>query len=318
MLPYVFLIGLVAGIFSLWYQVPLPCERPIEYAVGTFDNRFGISESDFLAEADRAEQIWEKALGRELFHFVPGASFKLNLLFDERQERTLEAGKLESSLDQTKNTQENLDQKQKKIFETYTKVSGEYGRELSVFKKHLDAYNTEVKQWNKKGGASPEAYKNLEAVARALKQEGQALEIKRLEVNRLVKDVNAFSAQKVAVIESYNNQVEAYVNRYGEPQEFDQGDYVGTEINIYQYDDEPHLRAVLVHEFGHALGLIHGSDPSSLMYHLMKDQNLNPVALSAEDVNLLLAQCHQTVWMVISERLGILKERIFHPSVVYK
>jgi predicted Zn-dependent protease len=121
--------------------------------------------------------------------------------------------------------------------------------------------------------------------------------------------VNAFSAQKVSVIEQYNDQVEEYVNRYGEPREFDQGDYVGEEINIYQYDDMLHLRAVLVHEFGHALGLSHGTDPRSVMFHLMKDQELDPLTLTAEDISMISVQCNQAVWDIVLQRIEILKQR---------
>lgn len=310
LLPYVLFVVLVSGTVLVWRSVPLPCETPIQYSLGTFDARFGISQADFLKEATMAEALWEQALGRELFRYVPEATFKVNLIFDERQEQTIEAQKLEDSLEKTENTQETLDQKQKKLLARYTAASREYERALSDFKKHLDAYNADVSKWNKQGGAPPDEYENLQQVAKALEKERTELEVKRQAVNRLAKEVNAFSAQKVAVVDQYNNQVEQYVNRYGEPGEFDQGDYVGEEINIYQYDDLPHLRAVLTHEFGHALGLVHGNDPQSVMFHLMKDQKLNPLTLSAEDKTMLLTQCNQTVWDIIWERIDILKGRM--------
>jgi len=305
--PIIFLAALIGGMVLVWQAVPLPCATPTEYSIGTFDSRFGISQESFLKEASAAETLWESALGRELFRYTPGAAFKMNLIFDERQEQTIEAQKLEDSLAKTENTQETLDQKQKKLLAQYTAAGREYERALSDFKKHLDAYNADVQKWNKQGGAPPEEYDNLQKVGKALEKEQKELEAKRQEVNRLAKDVNAFSAQKVAVVDQYNNQVEQYVNRYGEPGEFDQGEYVGQEINIYQYDDLPHLQAVLTHEFGHALGLVHGSDPRSVMFHLMKDQKLNPLTLSAEDKAMLSKQCNQTAWDIILERIDILK-----------
>ncbi|MFZ3031821.1 MAG: matrixin family metalloprotease [Candidatus Moraniibacteriota bacterium] len=309
-LQYGFFVALVLGTVLVWRSVPLPCATPIEYALGNFDSRFGISQEDFLKEATAAESAWERVLGRELFRYVPGAAFKVNLIFDERQEQTIEGQKLESSLEKTQSTQETLEQKQKKTLTLYEKTSVEYERMLSSFKKRLDAYNAEVAKWNREGGAPADEYENLEKVRKALEKEGKALETKRQEVNGLATQVNAFSKQQIVVVEKYNDQVEGYVRRYGEPGEFDQGDYVGSEINIYQYDDLPHLQAVLAHEFGHALGLIHGTNPQSIMYHLMKEQSLSPLTLTEEDKSMLETQCSQTVWDIIWERVGILKGRV--------
>ncbi len=310
MAQYGFFAALVLGAVFLWNQVVLPCERPITYALGTFDTRFGLSEEDFLKEAALAEQLWEGVLGKELFRYVPGASFTVNLLFDERQERTFEAQKLEATLQKTKDVQDTLEQKQNRVLALYKQTSDEYEQMLSSYKKRLDAYNAEVKRWNKAGGAPPAEYENLAKVAKALEKDSRELEAKRQEVNRLVTQVNVFSKQKVAAVEGYNEQVEGYVSRYGESGEFDQGDYVGQAINIYQYDDLIHLRAVLVHEFGHALGLAHGANPTSIMFHLMKDQRLDPLILSDEDKMMLKTQCGRTVWDMVLQRVSLLRERV--------
>ena len=55
LLPYVFLAALVSGTIFLWSRVPVPCEEPLQYSLGTFDTRFGLSEADFLKEAAAAE-----------------------------------------------------------------------------------------------------------------------------------------------------------------------------------------------------------------------------------------------------------------------
>lgn len=294
----------------MWQSVPLPCETPLEYSIGAFDPRFELTQGDFLREATAAEAMWEEALGRELFRFVPGAAFPVNLIYDERQEQTIEARALENSLGKTEDREKKLDQQQQKVLAEYQAASREYEQKRSSFEKHLDAYNADVEKWNKRGGASPEKYEELEQVLVALEKERDSVEAQRRQVNALVKKVNAFSEEKVAVIEAYNEQVEEYVGRYGTSREFDQGEYVGAEINIYQYEDLPHLQAVLAHEFGHALGLAHGNDPQSVMYHLMQDQPLSPLVLTTEDKAMLFAQCNQTVWSVIWERIKILRERV--------
>ena len=181
---------------------------------------------------------------------------------------------------------------------------------LASFKKRLFAYNTEVEKWNEQGGAPKEEYEKLQDVARALEKSRNELEVKRQEVNRLAEQVNAFSKQKVALVNQYNDQVDEFVDRYGEGGEFDQGEYGAGEINIYQYDDLSHLRAVLVHEFGHALGMEHGTDPHSIMYHLMKEQKIDPVTLTAEDKEMLRTECSQGILDVMSQKWTLLRQEV--------
>ena len=84
-------------------------------------------------------------------------------------------------------------------------------------------------------------------------------------------------------MEAYNSKLNAYQSRYGEAREFDQGEYNGSQINIYQFRDLPELRLVLAHELGHALGMNHTENSASIMYYLMQDQDMDAPALSPED-----------------------------------
>ncbi|MDP2838097.1 MAG: matrixin family metalloprotease [Candidatus Moranbacteria bacterium] len=308
-LSYFFLVALAFGTIVIWQRVPLPCEQPIEYAIGNFDARFGISQEAFLTEATHAERLWEEALGRDLFRYVPEAAFKINFIFDIRQEQTVAGQKLDASFDTIQVTQNQLSKQQAATIALYEQTKSDYEWALVAFNKRLNAYTADVKKWNKRGGAPQDEYENLQAEVEALEQEQPLLESKRQEVNRLANEVNGFSEKKVAVVEEYNERVEAYVNRFGEPQEFDQGDYMGKEINIYQYEDFPHLRVVLAHEFGHALGLTHGTDSTSIMFHLMKNQSLSPLSLSFEDRTMLSVRCRKNVWDIFLERWHILSER---------
>jgi hypothetical protein len=78
----------------------LPCDKPLQYAIGVVDPRFNLSVDDFLADAQEAEKIWESQSNKNLFEYNPDAQFKINLIFDSRQSQSNEADKLTQNLDQ--------------------------------------------------------------------------------------------------------------------------------------------------------------------------------------------------------------------------
>jgi len=80
--------------------------------------------------------------------------------------------------------------------------------------------------------------------------------------------------------------------QFGESREFTQGDYQGDKISIYTFLDEAELVRVLVHEFGHALGIGHVENSESMMYHLMSNQP-TIARLSVEDTQAFFAVCGQ-------------------------
>ena len=53
--------------WSRLYYRYLPCRSPIEYSLGEFDTRFGISQKDFLDALVQAEKIWEVGIDKDLF-----------------------------------------------------------------------------------------------------------------------------------------------------------------------------------------------------------------------------------------------------------
>ncbi|MEK7549914.1 MAG: matrixin family metalloprotease [Patescibacteria group bacterium] len=290
LLTLVFLLTLLGtSLWMLWEKSP--CIRPIEYSIGTFDERFGIDQETFQDAIKDASKPWEKETGRELFRFVPDAEFRINLVYDERQEQTDASKRLEAELDQTKAVQQKIGQDYASIETEYKKKKNGYELLLATFTKRLDRYNTDVEKWNEKGGAPKDEYERLQKESKALDSLGKEVESARQAVNVLVEKMNTFSGKETAVIEKYNTHLNNYVSRYGESREFDQGVYTGAEINVYQFRDLSELRLVLAHELGHSLGLNHIENTASIMYYLMGGQDIDTITLSSEDKQQLQQVC---------------------------
>jgi len=257
----IILYGLLALILVLLWKNVLrsPCDRTIEYDIGEFDERFEISREIFITQIELAEIPWEEAVDKNLFRYVEGADFKVNLIWSEEQERLYKGNDLENDLD---NKQESIDTVQVR----YQSAVNRYERSVREYESRLAKYETDVTYWNNQGGAPENEYD-------ALQGEVSALESKASEVNRLLTQVNTIADENNQKVETYNSRVNEYNGLFTGGDEFDAGNTDGVEINVYSYNGNQELRTLLVHEFGHVLGIDHVDDPYSVMYYLLNDQN---------------------------------------------
>lgn len=265
------------SIFLLWDKVlRTPCSRLIRYDIGAFDERFNIDREVFLSYVERAEFPWEKAANKELFMYTPGADFKINLIWSEDQERLYKGNDLEENLDSTQDSLSAIQNRYQSAVNRYERAAKEYESKLS-------AYEADVVYWNNKGGAPKKEYD-------ALDREADSLDRKADEIKRLLANVNTLAEESNQKIERYNSEVTEYNNLFSEGHEFDAGNTDGTEINVYSYDGLRELETLLVHEFGHVLGIDHIDDRGSVMHYLLNSKNRQG-KLSADDIAALGFSC---------------------------
>ncbi len=294
LLIWIIILAAAFGVLYAFESARVPCQRPIEYAIGQFDGRFGITSDEFQTALAEAERPWESALGRELFRYRVGALLPINLIFDERQQRTIDGKKLEDDLAAVETTQATIREQYDASAAALSARRKEYDAMLATFERDLERYNVRVTEWNASDRTDEDELDWLRKEERRLDRASRELEALRVKVNALVATVNRYAKEEEKLVDRYNAEVETFTETYGTGEAFDQGVYDGQEIDIYQFDDREHLVMVLTHELGHALGLEHVANPKSIMYPVLGEQDLDRLALSSEDRMALDTVCSVT------------------------
>ncbi|QQS16164.1 MAG: matrixin family metalloprotease [Candidatus Moraniibacteriota bacterium] len=299
------------------------CRFPLEYRVGTIDPNFHLSEAEFLKAIHEAEAIWESGTGRDLLmESTDTDAIPINLVFDDRQAETDSLKETSSDIESRKSAYESLRSEYnalRKEFDgkkfaydghvsSYEKKLRDYERRVEKYQDRLASYERLVAQWNAEGGAPPDEYEELEDERKDLKKEASDIDDERKRLNdeksALAKEyaaLNVLSGQVNTAAGSLNRMasalnltVDTYNQVSGAREEFTTGLYTkdasGANIDVFQFYDHDDLVLILAHEMGHALGIGHAAESTSIMYPSVGEQK--PV-LTDEDRRLFEELCKE-------------------------
>lgn len=261
----IFLVVIGLGGLAYTASPKTICDRSLGYRLGTFDDRFGITKEQFAKAVADAEAVWEKPTGKNLFEQKDGGLFALNLVYDERQSYATQQQELSSQIETSRTN--------------YSEKTKQYNTLVNQYQKDIKEYNDQVAYWNQRGGAPKEEFNRLEA--------------KRQELNRLASQISALANQLNKMARDLNITVDSYNANAGVV--FDQGQYTGDGITVYQFDNYSDLVLIIAHELGHALHLEHVEDPRAVMHYLKKDQDVKDVALAQDDIKALENECKKSL-----------------------
>ena len=263
-----------------------PAERQVYYQVGTIDPRFNLTEDEAKTLLYEAAQIWEQPLGRKIFFYNQKAAFKVNFVYDQRQQMTNARQQaqhvLENGQGSNQTASADFEQRKSALTEEYRR----HADELSALNDRISQHQHNVDLLNARGGATPSEAQAMQAEKGQIDQDVAAFN--QAGMNLDVQQVNLRHQGEIvqSQVSIYNQQADSYNQKFtGHP--FEAGLYKGNEINIYEFDNKDNLRLILAHEFGHALGLKHSNDPHALMYPTVRDQDSANFKLTQADIDLL-------------------------------
>jgi len=289
----VFLLILLILLFFL-FRTSSPCKETLTYRIGKVDDRFGLSREEFSVLVRKAAAVWATPLSREIFREEPDGKILINLVYDYRQEASDKLKKLNYAISNTRDSYDQLKGRHEELKSEFEQKKTDLERQFADYNSRVEAFNAENDAGRRQGGLSEEAYSRLQAEKDELRMLHEDLQRRQEELNQLVDTMNSLVVVINEIAAAHNLDMMDYRdegNKLGD--EFSKGNYTRKgrkeTITIYQFDGERGLIRVLVHEFGHALGLEHNDDPGAVMHRLVRDED--SFDLSPADIAALKARC---------------------------
>ena len=284
----------VLGIFLFWKNKESlfsPCLPPLKYSLSTIDPQFGLTKEEVLKALREAEAVWEEPLGKDLFSYEEDAPFVINFIYDERQENTLHAQKLEELITSDTTEYNELVKALEKSKKEIEKLAQEYDALFVEYSKEVDHYNQAVYNWNQNENLSESALEELMLYQVELEKKHQKISLLGEHINTLATKTKKLTDSINEKAQNTNHFVDTYNTLSEKMPVFSKGTYQSQAIVIYQFSTREDLILTLAHELGHSLGIDHTEDPTSIMYPVFDEQSTQPIMATEIDIASLRQAC---------------------------
>jgi len=269
-------------IFSaIYYYFNAYCHFPVLYSVGEVDPRFNLDKEKVIEVAKEASDRWNQAVDKEIIKYDPGASLKINFIYDQRQ---ADLDRLNDELEKIGNNDLSLENFLTKIED----LNDQYEADLKDYTSRLQAYNKKVDYYNNSGGAPTAIYNQLQTEAAGFDREKVSLDQRREELIELSTLYDSQAGE-------FNNDLEK-INQYLKENEnklVTQGLYYSGEnkIDIFTFGDKEELRLLLMHELAHAIGIEHSGNDQAVMSPILNSGMKADPKPTSDDLELIKNRC---------------------------
>lgn len=262
-------------------------QKPLKYRIAFIDPRFQITKEQFIEVSQQAAEIWQKETGKTYFIYDSQAQLSINLIYDDHQ---MIKDEQQKNLDALLQKQEAWRIKNEEIVlnkQQVAQLSSDLNKKKVSLKVEFEQYQQDVIRFNQgehqysSGNNLKEWQKQLEQKSESIKNESNNLNSKIQTLNIKIKELNQEQSELSALKTQFKLEQKSSI------QPFHKGLFSQNQIQIYGYASLNDLRLALAHELGHALGLKHTTDPKSLMYPYLKEQDIHNFKLTDSDLDLL-------------------------------